>query len=509
MALRDLLAKFTIQSNPEVLDKINSGLDKTKQKVHEVGESSVGLEDLKNSLERIKHAVEGFILFEITKKIYEMAESFAKLGENIKVTAESMGLEVEKLQELQFAAGQAGVSHEQLATSMTRLSRHLYEAKTGSEEAQKTFALLGVPAGQLDSIKTTDQALLMLSVRLRSIDDPTKKLALTTQVLGRGSREMVAFLSQGPEAIAAAMNKAKAQGLTLSEAQVNQLQKMNQAFEVLHTKLQVIFGGIIANLSPVIAKLVDDFVNLYNANQKWISLDINTFLENFVAVLGFLDGFISTIFTRLTHTFPKGIFYAIFGNLDIKDAIAILISTLWLLFPVLSSIGLAVLPIAAAFAEWALAVIILDGALKAILGSKDEFKKTILGKAATAAVNLEERLGDKFAGSRVGQFLGLQTNQQQGKSEAYGPAYGAEFAPYISENQSALSNIVRPPSNAGGGDTNVTSPTINNTFHIKSTDPKEAARQAAMQIENLLNEAAYSTAPTKAGTVSSGIPGVK
>lgn len=356
--LRDLLAKFQITSNPEALEKVNSGLDKTKNKLKDVGDASADLRKISSGLDTIKNLLEGIVFFEAIKKISELAEKFAQLGQNIKVTSESLGISVKEFQELTYTAGQSSVTPEQLSRSVMRLSRALYDARMGSMEAQEVFAHLGVPPGQIQGIKNADQALMLLSARLVTIHDPIAKLALVQKTLGRGSIEMVAFLSQGPGAIQAKMQQASKDGLILTDAQVNGLEKMNHAFLKLEAKGRVIMATIFEPLAPIVDKLADDFIRLFHANEKWLSINFEAFLGNVAYVLGFIEGFVGTFVNNIRKKLPRdGIMGEIFGNLAIFGTAGTIIAGL-------VGIGSALWGIALAASELAAVMIIIVNAFQ-------------------------------------------------------------------------------------------------------------------------------------------------
>lgn len=316
--VRDLVTKYTLIVNDAALQKLNAAIDKTNEKLQSVAAKSDGINKLSDAFNTLATAAAAFSAIELAKKAEEAIEKYALLGQQIKITANSLGLGVEQFQALGYAAAQSGVSQEQLTHSLAHLSRHLYDAKVGSKEALQVFQYMGVPVHQITNIHNAQQALMLLSSRVTQIRDPMERMALVTKVMGRGSIEMVNMLAAGPGAIGAAMGKASREGLTLTDLQVQYLNRIKMALIDIGTKWQTIMASYIAPLAPVIERIVDDFIKFYNANEKWIGLNVQEFVVKILTALGFLDGFISTFVGNLSRHFKgKGIIGAIFGDVSI------------------------------------------------------------------------------------------------------------------------------------------------------------------------------------------------
>lgn len=446
--LRELLAKFRIIGDTEGADKAN------------------------NALEGIKRRLDAIIGFEAIKGLSELAEKFARLGEEIKVSAESFGIGVERFQALGVAAQQSSVSQEQLSTSMSRLSRALFEAKTGSLEAQEVFAHLGVPPGQIQGIHSADQALLMLSARLQTMNDPIAKLALTQKTLGRGSMEMVAFLSQGPGAIQAKMQAATKDGLVLSESQVNGLEKMNHAFEKLEAKLKVIMSSIVEPLAPIVERLVNDFVDLFNTNQKWLTLDFEKVFYTLVWGLGFIDGLVLGLAKRITAAFPNGIFSAIAGaveNFDLADKMAALSAVIAAIAPIIMD---TVIPAVIAFAT---TILTEFAPVLAIIQTIHDGFELMFGEG-----NLSERIKKTWASKEIG-FLANKADQ----------VFGTTLGDQQSQGMSNL-DVVGANRGAGAAAAGIVTSHSNqqNTFNIYGGDPHANAHAISQKIDEQNRRAA-------------------
>lgn len=264
------------------------------------------LEKLEGLLEGIKHRLELFAGAELVKKLAETTEHFAEWGEELHTTAENLGMNVEELQLLNQAASNSGVSQGEMSQALAILSSKLYAARNGSKEAALSFARVGITAEQVKGFKSAEDALFALSTTIQGIGDPVKRLAVSREMLGRGGAHMVSFLAQGSVAMKEQMGIAKKLGLTLSEGQVEALEKASHAFNDLHDLLRAIGATIAATIGPAFTYLIGTLVEFYAANKAIIGVNIHRWLLAVAYGMGFVVGLFIGL-TRQVMRFAKAL----------------------------------------------------------------------------------------------------------------------------------------------------------------------------------------------------------
>lgn len=262
MNVREFLTKWGFQIEHEKLDRVEK------------------------QLEGIKHRLEFLAAAEVVHALYELSEKFASVGEAIHIAAESAGLGVEAFQRLAFSAGLSNVSADEMQTSMARLSRSLYAARMGSAEAQLAFSQAGFSPEQVRGFHTSRDAMLALADRMRAIRDPIQKAALAQQLMGRGSIQMVGYLSQGSEAIRAQGAEADRLGAILSKGQVHALVEFEHAAKELIGALKGLAGTIAADVAPGFTYLIHDFLQFLEANRELVRVNFAEWLYGFGYALG-------------------------------------------------------------------------------------------------------------------------------------------------------------------------------------------------------------------------------
>lgn len=288
------------------------------------------LEKVEHQLEAIKHRLEFLAAVEVVEKIAELTERFAKFAEELHVAAESAGLTVEAYQKLAFAAETMTVTNDQLSTAMARLSRHLYDARNGAEESQKVFQRAGFTQEQIATFHTGSDVLNALSDKFKNIQDPIKKQAIAMELLGRGSHNMVAFLSQGSAAIHHQGEEAKELGIILTDHQVEALTEVEHAMHKVGAVVKAV-GAIFASyFAPEVESATHEFLEFFKANKDLMQIQMKAWVEDVSYALGFLWGLIKFI-TQSILDFAKAHPVLVRRITEVIVAFGALLSTLFLL----------------------------------------------------------------------------------------------------------------------------------------------------------------------------------
>ena len=254
-----------------------------------------GLEHIEHKLESINSRLEILAAGEILRGIFELAERFSTVGENIETAAISAGLGIEAFQKLAFAAGQNAVSQEELSGALAKLARNLSEARDGSKSAIDAFAAVGISPEQVAGFHDAGEAMAALSDRIAQIDDPIKRAAATMSLLGRGSTKMIKFLSHGSAEMKELSGQADAMGTVLSTEQVENLAKLEDAMSALGLVFKTAGAALAANFAPAIIWLTSAIGKFYAANRKAISVQMEKWAYDITYALGYAYGWFEKI----------------------------------------------------------------------------------------------------------------------------------------------------------------------------------------------------------------------
>lgn len=231
--------------------KITIGaIDKTQRAFRSVGR---GLSKVKSSVMSVQGALAalgaGLALREFAQQIDELAKQSGMLG-----------LTVNQLQQLQFAASQTGVSTEELNKGLERFSRSISEASTGIGVGKRSFEALGVTLAKSDgSLKSTDQLLAEVADRFAQIQDPADRVRIAVDLFGRSGAGLVNTLADGSAGLKALGDDFNAVTIQLTGPQAAAVEEANDLFDKLGRVFTSIGQQITAVLMPALAGVAELF----------------------------------------------------------------------------------------------------------------------------------------------------------------------------------------------------------------------------------------------------------
>lgn len=180
MVIKELFAKIGFQLDEEAFAKAEKAFASMGAGLAAVGAAAVAAGAL-------------FVHF-----MGEIAESTVELERN----AEKVGININALQGLQYAAQRSGVSAEELVKGIGHLDKMLYEASMGSVDAAYSLQKLGVHTHDTNGkLLTADQILENLATKFQHMPDGPTKTALAMTVFSRAGKEMIPFLNKGASGI--------------------------------------------------------------------------------------------------------------------------------------------------------------------------------------------------------------------------------------------------------------------------------------------------------------------
>ena len=187
----------------------------------------------------------GVALRGFAKSIDELAKSSARLG-----------LTVNQIQSLQFAASQTGASSEELEKGLTRFSRAVSEANTGIGTGLRAFEMLGVKITDAsDNIKPTRQLLDEVSDALTQIENPADRVRVAFDLFGRSGVNLVNTLQKGSSNLKELGDEFNSVTVALTQEQAEAVEQANDLFDKLGRTFSSIGQQITANVLPKLARL--------------------------------------------------------------------------------------------------------------------------------------------------------------------------------------------------------------------------------------------------------------
>lgn len=159
------------------------------------------LDGIKESMLHVTEALGiGFAVDKIkeaSKELGEMAHEALEAAEQITHLQQTLGVSIETIQTVSYAAQLAGGNLDTATNALTRLTRSAAEANSGNEKLLGYFNAIGISSEQLAQlIKNPDDMIRVVTQHLAEFGDGANKTAIEMGLMGRGAGAMVPLINE-------------------------------------------------------------------------------------------------------------------------------------------------------------------------------------------------------------------------------------------------------------------------------------------------------------------------
>ena len=499
------------------LDYDKKDYDKLSKSVKQVGS------DLKRM---------GLAVGAVAGGLFALTKSASSHSRTLSQQSQELGINVERLQELQHAAKVASnVSGGELQSSLHGLSQTLVNVRKGNFQAGNAFNQLGINMGSLiDNNLRADQAMLLVADRLKQVQDPMRKAALAQEIFGGAGAKLIPLLDQGSKGIAKLGGEARTYGNFLSKGAI----KQGVAFDKSLTRMTQTMKGILnivgIEFIKVFRPLLLKFQQFIGQNRKLIATKIKEYVEQLVEFMYDMIDVLKVIFRKVDDviqifggwTKVLGVILKvlpfIFGA-QLISSIGNVIGALRPIGSILAAIGLKfnliALAVAAVILVWEDFYTFLEGGnsvIGKVVDKIDGFVDVLNEKFPTATkiaavalqalfapiraiVSLFRSIGTLFSSLKAGK--GILNSLGDGASK-FGDSFGAGFSNLkgFFQGDKKFSLADQLGLQGGGknkvGDNNTSNSNINNVINVAippGTTPGQAVNIVAKGVEQGVNSA--------------------
>ena len=178
-------------------------------------------------------------------------------------TADKLGIGIEALQELRYAASLAGVEQNTLDMALQRFTRRVGEAARGTGEAKEALASMGIALRDQDGhIRRSEDLLDDVAEALRAVEDPAERLRLAFKLFDSEGVAMVNMLNRGADGLADMRQRARDLGIVLEEDLIRNAEKAKDELDTLGKVISANLTRAVLDLSPLIADLSSGLAEL-------------------------------------------------------------------------------------------------------------------------------------------------------------------------------------------------------------------------------------------------------
>lgn len=214
---------------------------------------SAGAKRAQSSAQRLGSTMQKFgaALSVVSAGIVAAFRSQINAADDAAKAAQRIGVSVEALTRLRFAADLSGASAEQLETAIARLSRSMLDGN-------KAFARIGVSATDATGrLRPTEEVLLDLADAFAAAPDGAEKTATAMELLGRSGTALIPLLNGGSQALRSMMAEADALGVTIRTDTARAAERFNDSLSRIGAAASGVARQITADLAPVMAEIAE------------------------------------------------------------------------------------------------------------------------------------------------------------------------------------------------------------------------------------------------------------
>lgn len=197
--------------------------------------------------------------------------------------ATALGGTIGGLRALEMAAGDAGVSYEELTGELVRMNARLGEAQTKGGASAQALERLGLSADYLSSLDT-DKRIEVMADRMLELQLSSTEAASVMRDLGVRNENLTTMMRQGGDAIRAQSKEVRDLGLNLSMIDAAQVEAANDALGVFGDVLTGIKDRLAVTAAPYITAISEKFREAAIDSEGFkneIEATINTIIKGF------------------------------------------------------------------------------------------------------------------------------------------------------------------------------------------------------------------------------------
>lgn len=248
-----------------------------------------------------------FVSADGLNKLFGMVKEVSGMGDAAVKTAQRVGISVESVQELGYAAGQSGTSIEALTLGVGKLSKSLLDdLEKGKGPSIDALKELGIQSSEVKGLMSgpggVDDMLGVIAEKFKNMEEGPKKTALAISLFGKAGAQLIPFLNSGAEGIAELRAEAHEFGVVIDEETAKAMESFGDDVDRVHAAGQGLKNELVKQLLPVFQEMVTATLEWVKANREWLSARLSNAVQILIGtfqVLGFVVNKVLGVFEFL------------------------------------------------------------------------------------------------------------------------------------------------------------------------------------------------------------------
>lgn len=192
--------------------------------------------------------------------LISMGQAQAEVVDQTSKLAARLGMTYAELAGLAYAGNLAGVSMDQIGAAATKADVAFVRASQGSRQAVAAFQAIGLSVADLDGLSAAER-FDAIAAAIAALPTEAQRAAAAVQIFGRAGAELLPLFNAGTDGIRQAREEAERLGLTLTNAQGQNIEEMNDSFTRVQQAISGIVQQVTANLAPAISSIAGQFID--------------------------------------------------------------------------------------------------------------------------------------------------------------------------------------------------------------------------------------------------------
>lgn len=229
--------------------------------------------------------------FAMTKKVVNSFDDIAK-------SSTKLGVSTDAYQEMEYWAGQNGLSAGSMERAIGRLNQRIGMAADGNDKYAKALENLGVSYKDVEAgTVSTEDAMATVIKTLSEMESSSEKSAKAADLFGtRMARDLMPALQDGSLSLEDAKEKAHELGIVIEEDTLNAAEDFNDTWDDLTRTFGVFSQKIFAELMPAFHNMMEWIMEhmpqiqaVFSFAFDVISLGVSTVIEWIGALISWLS----------------------------------------------------------------------------------------------------------------------------------------------------------------------------------------------------------------------------
>jgi len=171
----------------------------------------------------------------------------------LKRTASLVGVNVERFQELSFAARSVGVDSETFADALKDLNVKITDAANGATGYEEVLNLIGLKSSELLKIPV-DKQFEAFAEAMSKANSETRRFV--ADEINDSMFQLNTLLEKGADGLSKYSKEARQLGLVMSSKEMEEVENLNIEFKKLTGSTEALAGKLISKLSPAIKAIM-------------------------------------------------------------------------------------------------------------------------------------------------------------------------------------------------------------------------------------------------------------